>query len=111
MKTKNKSYGKILVEGKELDIINFIQATFKDNRLVTVSETEIGTFAISIKNKIESGRYPEVINHLTKDSFVAMLGACAAYFMQKNENLNDLIREMTNDESFSFNVSDNLYKK
>jgi len=48
-------YGKITIgygtsEQKELQIIDFVQAHFKDNRVITISQIEDGSFVSAVEN-------------------------------------------------------------
>lgn len=41
---------------KETDIVHLMQSTFKDNRVVSVAETELGTYILSVENPKSTGR-------------------------------------------------------
>ena len=112
MKAK-KNNGKITVgygtsEQKELSIINFLQARFKDNRLISISEIEDGTFVGSVQNPPSTGRNPQSVIWLSKDSLIGLVSTAILYFNIKGEDLHSLIQEATLNEDINYNFSDNL---
>ena len=112
MKAK-KNNGKITLgygtsEQKELSIINFLQARFKDNRLISISEIEDGTFVGSVQNPPSTGRNPQSVIWLSKDSLIGLVSTAILYFNIKGEDLHSLIQEATLNEDINYNFSDNL---
>lgn len=93
-------YGYITVgskdEPKQINIIEFIQATFNDNRLITVAELEDGSYCLTVENPESSGRHSQNKMWLSKESFVGLLTTSMMFFEAKGENMQELIKQATN---------------
>jgi hypothetical protein len=109
----NKSRGKITVgeEGqkKQLEIIDFVQAQFKDNRLIAIAGIEDGTLVLSIENPLSTGRSGQTNIWLSKESALGLMSTCFLYFGCKGENIEKLFMDsVANNDLIDFTCSDNL---
>jgi len=107
------TYGKITVgygtkEQRELEIKNFVQANFIDNRLINIAEIEDGSYLIAVENPQSTGRATQVSIWLGKESFIAVLGTAHLYLSAKGEDSGRLLQEVTVNNDIQFSFSDNL---
>ena len=110
---EKKDYGNITVgygtrEQREIKIVNYLQANYIDNRLVSVSELEDGSYILAIENPKSTGRTVQETMWLSKESFIALINTSMFYFMAKNEDLMKLIKESTDGDKIDYRFSDNL---
>ena len=107
------SRGKITVgygtaEQRELEIVDFVQAEFKDHRLISISQIEDGSLVAVVENPVSSGRNTQATIWLSKESFVGMLSAAFLYFSAKGEDLGELMKSVIESEYINYTYSDNL---
>lgn len=107
------SRGKITVgygtaEQRELEIVDFVQAEFKDHRLISISQIEDGSLVAVVENPASSGRNTQATIWLSKESFVGMLSTAFLYFSAKGEDLGELMKSVVESEDISYTYSDNL---
>lgn len=107
------SRGKITVgfgttEQKEMEIINFVQAKFKDHRLIGISQIEDDSLVVVVENPMSSGRNTQATIWLSKESFVGVLATAFLYFSAKGEDLGKLIQESVEKNEINYTLSDNL---
>ena len=112
LKTKNM-YGKITVgygtsEQRELEIIDFVQANFKDNRVVSISQIEDGSLIGAVENPPSSGRCPQTSIWLSKESFIGLISTAMIYFNIKGEDMQKLLEESIKGNEVNYSFSDNL---
>ena len=112
MKTES-TYGAITVgtgtlNEHKIEIVDFIQAKYKDNRLVSMSQLEDKSFVVAVENPESSGRNTQATIWLSKESVIAMLSTCMMYFTAKEENINELLKESTEGNLINYSFSDNL---
>ena len=108
-----KSYGQLTVGfgtrlERKLDIVDFVQANYKDNRLVHVSMTEEDAIVVTVENPPSTGRAPQSSIYLSKESLLAALSTVFIYFSCKGEDLPSLLKEITTNEMIDYGYSDNL---
>lgn len=109
-----KHYGTVTVGAgttgqREIGIIDFIQTSFKDNRLITISTlADEQGYLLSIENPHSSGRNPAQNIWLSKESFVGLLSSSFIFWNCKNENLEELMKETVDKNMFDYKASDNL---
>jgi hypothetical protein len=106
-------YGKVTVgsgtsQQREIEISEFLQANFKDNRLASVIKLEDGSFICGVENPSSSGRNAQSTIWLTKESLIGMIATAALYFKIKGEDLQDLIEDSAQSEDIEYRYSDNL---
>lgn len=111
---KNMSRGKITVgaksaEQKEIDILDFVQSVFKDNRVITVAGLEDGSMLISVENPESTGRASHATIWLSEESVLGVLSTCLLYFGCKGEDIESLfLNSLRNKDMVDFTYSDNL---
>ena len=113
IKTKNMSRGKITVgygtaEQRELEIVDFVQAEYKDHRLISISQIEDGSLVAVVENPQSSGRNIQATIWLSKESFVGMLSTAFLYFSAKGEDLSQLMKTVVEKDDIQYSYSDNL---
>ena len=106
-------YGKITVgyrtsEQKELQVIDFLQAKFKDNRVISISQIEDGTFIGAVENPPSTGRNTQATIWLSKESLIGLLSTAMLYFNIKGEDLHSLLEQSVSSEDIDYSFSDNL---
>lgn len=106
-------HGKITVgvgtgEQRELQIVDFVQAHFKDNRTISVSQIEDGTFVGAVNNHPSTGRETQATIWLSKESFIALLSTALLYFDIKGEDMQKLLAETIQDGKVDYSFLDNL---
>lgn len=106
-------YGKITVGygtslQKELQIIDFVQAKYKDNRVITVSEIEDGSFTATVENLISTDRNPQSTIWLSKESFMGLLTTAMMYFTIKGEDIQKEVELSLDGKQIDYSFSDNL---
>lgn len=93
---------------KELEIENFIQATFKDNRVICVSELEDGTYLVAVENPTSSGRSILSTIRLSKESLTGLLATILFYFNSKRVDIMTEISEAITRDHVDYQFSNNL---
>jgi hypothetical protein len=106
-------YGKVTVgygtnAQKELEIVDFVQAHFKDNRTISISQIEDGSFVGTVENPLSTGRNPQSSIWLSKESFIGLISTALLYFNIKGEDLENILRESTKGNDVDYSFSDNL---
>ena len=109
-------YGKITVgygtpDQKELQIVDFLQAQFKDHRLISISEIEDGSIASAVENPPSTGRHSQASIWLSKESLIGLLSTAILYFNLKGEDLEDLFKQAVAKDEIEYTYSDNLTPK
>lgn len=111
---EKKNYGKAVLgaessERREVDIMDFVQSTYKDNRVVTISslDKEEG-YILSVENVESSGRNPQSQMFLSKESFIALMTTSVLYWGCKGVDLADLLKDSAGGGDIKYNFSDNL---
>lgn len=112
---EKENYGKATIgfgspEQKELDIIDFIKAEYKDNRLISVCMLEDESYIFSVENPVSSGRSPHQSIRLGKESIIGMLSTMILYFNTKlGENgMQEAIKEASVRNEINYSASTNL---
>jgi hypothetical protein len=110
-----KSYGKITVgvgseNQRDLNIVEFLQSRYTDNRLITVSRIEDGTYSLTVENPESSGRGTLSQMWLSEQSVVGLISTLMHYFNVKDMNLHELLNNSINNNSVDYRISDNLIK-
>lgn len=109
--TKESNYGKVITGSGELEIIDFVQANYLDNRTITVASLEDGSYALLVENPESSGRNTISKMWLSKESTVGLFSTISMHFEAKGINLLDELKQAVNsDGKISYGISDNLQK-
>jgi len=108
---KDSKYGKVVTGSGELEIIDFVQATFKDNRVITVATLEDGSYALLVENPESSGRNAVSKMWLSKESTLGLFSTISMLFEAKGIDMIEELRQTVNsDGKISYGLSDNLQK-
>ncbi|MDF2931236.1 MAG: hypothetical protein K0R36_567 [Chryseobacterium sp.] len=115
---ENENYGKATIgfgtpEQKELNIVEFLQAEYKDNRLMSVVMLEDESFIFSVENPVSSGRAPHQSMRLGKESAIGMLSTILLYFNAKlgEEGMQEAIKEASVRNEINYSTSKNFKLK
>lgn len=105
MSEEKKSYGKITVgfgtaKAAELEVTDYVQARFKDNRTISVSGIEDGSYCLIVEGLPSTMR-------LSQESFIGLIATAFIYFECKGIDINPLYKEAAGDE-IQYSFSDNL---
>lgn len=111
-KNNKETYGKVTVgyggiEQRELEIVEYVQAKFKDNRLISISKLEDDTMVLSVESPPSTGRNAQSTIWLSKDSLIGLLSTASLYLAIKGEDLSEMIEDIVGEE-VNYGVSDNL---
>lgn len=107
------SRGKVTVgfgtaEQREMEIIDFVQAEFKDHRLISIIQIEDDSLVAVVENPKSSGRNTQASIWLSKESFIGMLSTAFIYFSAKGEDLGELMKSAVENNEIDYTFSDNL---
>ena len=90
------NHGKVTIkeDGKEREIaiVDYSRFEFKDNRFVTILETEEKTYIISVENLPSTGRCPIQKMHLTEESLIGILTSALQHLTFKGVDLEELMK-------------------
>lgn len=106
-------YGKITVgvgtpQQTDLEMVDFVQAKFKDDRTVTVSEIEDGSLIGVVENSPLSNRASQASIWLSKESFIGLMSTAMLYFNLKGEDMQELLKQSVDGNEVKYTFSDNL---
>lgn len=106
-------YGKITVgigtkDQRELEIVDYVQAHFKDNRIISVSQIEDGSFVGTVENPPSTGRNTQSSIWLSRESFIRLLSTAMLYFNVKGEDMQKLLEESIENNEIDYTFSNNL---
>lgn len=87
---------------KVLDIINFVQVEFKDNRLVSMGETNEGTYILSVENPEDSERNRQTSIHLTEESLIGLIATIHLFFKETSFPLSEKLGEILKDGQMEY---------
>lgn len=117
MDNQKESLGTISVgvgshEQREVEILNIMQASFKDKRVVSIMQIEENdTYVLSVENYLSSGRAPQSTIWLTEESFIGLLITSMAYLAKKGVDLDKIIKEAAQGDEITYSCSLNLMNK
>lgn len=108
-----KDYGKVTTgygteNQKEIKVVEFIRTTYNDNRNITISKLEDDSLFLSVENPKESGREPQAMIRLSKESFVGLLTTCLMYSNSVGLDLKEALETQMNGDSVGYSHSDNI---
>lgn len=111
--SKTKDYGKVTTghgtpTPKEYKVVEFVHATYNDNRKITVSKLEDDSMFLTVENPKDSGREPQANIRLSKDSLVGLLTTCLMYSNSVGWDLKKLLETQMNGETVGYSHSDNI---
>ena len=114
--SETKDYGKVTTgygtaEQKEISVTEFVQATYNDNRKITVSKLEDDTLFLTVENPKDSGREAKSMLRLSKDSFIGLLTTCLMYSNSVGLDLKEALETQMGDDRVGYSHSDNIIVK
>ena len=97
----------------ELEIVDFLKAEYKDNRLMSVVMLEDETFIFSVENPVSSGRAPHQSMRLGKESAIGMLSTLLLYFNTKlgEDGIQEAFKETSVRNEINYSASPNFKLK
>ena len=96
---------------KEMDILDFIQASFVGDRRVTIGKIEDGNYLLDIVRTPENENPIQSYMFLTKESMVALLATMSLYFSATGEDVDGLLKSVIASDSMDYILSQNLENK
>jgi hypothetical protein len=110
---KEHKYGTVTVgtggpQQQDLEVINFVQSKYTDNRLISISELEDNTFMLVVENPASTGRATQSAMRLSKESFMALIAGSFLYFTCKGENMSQMMEDLATNGLIDYSFSDNL---
>jgi len=111
----SENYGKITVgigsDPRDINIESFVQADFKDHRLISVSELENNEgFILCVENPESTGRHKQQTMWLSRESFIGLINTAHLFWMSKNEDMQKLLLESLDSKEVRYTASNNLEK-
>lgn len=107
------SNGKVTVgygttQQREINVIDYIQVEFKDHRLISISTLEDGSVVSSVENPTSTGRGPQSTIWLSRESFIGLLASAHLYFLAKDQDIEDELKNAITGDVINYNITDNL---
>ena len=96
---------------RDLEVTDFIQTVFPDNRIISVADIEDGTIMCSVENPESTGRAPKQSMWLSKESFAGLISLGILYYSRKGIDLKEEIEDMLKAKEFQFRATDGFHKK
>jgi hypothetical protein len=93
---------------KEMEVVDFFQAKYSDNRLISICEIENGSLLAVVENPQSTGRNTQSSIWLSKESFIGMISTAFLYFEAKGESFQDLLKSAVENGHIDYTFSDNL---
>lgn len=93
---------------KELQIVDYVRSNYTDNRIMSCSKLEDGSYIISVENIESSGRNVSNKMWLSEESLVGLISNCLLYFQIKNLDVVQMINIATDGKEINYSISDNL---
>lgn len=110
------NYGKVTVgvgslEQRQLEIIEFIQARYKDNRVVSVAKLEDETFVLGVENPRSTGRSDQATIWLSRESAIGLIATTLIYFTSEGVDFEKLLSDSLEKNDIDISYSENLTEK
>lgn len=108
---EGNNYGKIITgDGTQIAVADYVQATYKDNRVISVSTLEDGSYILVIENPASSGRATSNQMWLSRESVIGLVGTIMLHMEAKGIDLEQLLKAAVNPGSdiIQYSMSDNL---
>lgn len=105
-----ETYGEITYISKEgkpetTCLVELIQATFTDNRLISVGKTEEGNYILAVENPESSGRNPKAVMHLSEESFIGLFASACLYFEKASFPIGKKMEELIKNKMIEYKSS------
>ncbi|WP_216726121.1 hypothetical protein [Hymenobacter siberiensis] len=103
------SYGEIVKpNGEKLQIIDYLQADYVDNRVISVSTIENGSVLLAVENPASTGRNTRNQMWLSAESAFGLLNAMHMYYLAKGVNMEDAVRACAKSDQVTYRKTPNL---
>ena len=96
---------------KEMEILDFIQASFIGDRTVTIGKIEDDNYLLNIVRKPETKEPIQSYMFLTKESMIALFATMSLYFSATGEDVDKLLKEIIDSDSTDYILSPNIENK
>lgn len=93
---------------QQVEILDFVQATFADNRVASTVELVDDTFILSIENPFSSGRNPHQSIRVGRESFIGLLLTSFLYLDGKGINVAELLAKAIGNEELNYSFSEGI---
>ncbi len=110
-----KSYGKVTVgygsmQQKEIDVIEFLQAEYKDRRLVSISvlNDDLKSIVATVENPLSTGRNPQSSIWLSPESMFALLSTYFLFLTMRGIDVESMVKQSISKDAVDFSYSDGL---
>lgn len=106
-KKSMEPYGEVSYTDREgnkkvISVINFVRTEFKDNRIVSIGETEEGTYILSVENPEDSERNKQACIHLTEGSLIGLLATIHLFFKETSYSLDEKLKDILKDGQMEY---------
>ena len=110
-----KSYGKVTVghgsqEQKGIDVIEFLQAEYKDRRLVSISvlNDDVNSIVGTVENPLSTGRNPQSSIWLSPESMFALVSTYFLFLTMQGKDIQSMVEQSISKDVVDFSYSDGL---
>lgn len=114
MQEEVEKLGSIIVgygtsQQREVEIANYLQANFKDHRLISVMQLVDNSYVVGVENPESTGRGTKSTIWLSQESLIGVLTTSILYFTKKGVDLEKILKEaVSSKETIDFIHSGNL---
>src|ERR1044072_3299881 len=107
MSEETKNYGTVTIgfgepEQKELKVVDIVQATYTDHRLISTCGLEDGSYLVSVENPASTGR------SLSEKSLIGLMSTIILYFNCKDVDVLQKIKDASGKGAIEYTASENL---
>ena len=104
-----ESYGEIVKpNGQKLQVTDYLQADYVDNRVISVSTIEDGSVLLVVENPASTGRNTTNQMWLSEESAFGLLNAMHMYYLAKGVNMEEAVKACVNDDKINYRKTPNL---
>jgi hypothetical protein len=94
---------------RKIKIISYMQANYKDNRLVSIVELENNEgYMLTVENPPSSGRNTQEKMWLSKESFIGLIGTAMMFYEGRNMNLGEELEKSVSGNDIHYSCSPNV---
>jgi hypothetical protein len=113
MSEETKNYGTVTIgfgepEQKELKVVDIVQATYTDHRLISTCGLEDGSYLVSVENPASTGRSPSEKMRLSEESLIGLMSTIILYFNCKDVDVLQKIKDASGKGAIEYTASENL---
>lgn len=93
-------------EQREIGVDDYVQAQFKDGRLITVMKLEDNSFMSVVENPEKSGRHPRQEIWLSEESFAGLMSVCWLLGAHSDFDMDAAVRLASEDKDIHYVFSE-----